>query len=118
MAGGRWPDLARALAIKAAAETAIEDTAAIALLRDLDRYFRYIETNGFTDRVSSEELCFYLHTLAERPWRRYHRGGPITPYQLAQLCVRSAFAPPQFGSRRVWRRATIFAISTKPSHGT
>jgi hypothetical protein len=30
-------------------------------------------------------LCFYLNTLAERPWRRYHRGGPITPYQLAQL---------------------------------
>ena len=85
MAGGRWPDLARALATKAAAETAIEDTSAIALLRDLDRYFRHIETNDFTDRVSSEELCFYLNTLAERPWRRYHRGGPITPYQLAQL---------------------------------
>jgi hypothetical protein len=34
MAGGRWPDLARALAIKAAAETAIEDISAVALLSE------------------------------------------------------------------------------------
>ena len=43
VAGGRWPDLARALAVKAAAETAIEDTSALALLQGLASYFRHVE---------------------------------------------------------------------------
>ena len=37
------------------------------------------------DRISSEDLCFYLTTLQDRPWRRLNRGGPITPYQAARL---------------------------------
>jgi Protein of unknown function (DUF3631) len=85
VAGGRWPDLARALATKAAAETAVDDSSGIALLRDLASYFRHLETTKLTDRISSEDLCFYLTTLAERPWRRYNRGGPITPYRVARL---------------------------------
>jgi hypothetical protein len=85
VAGGRWPELTRTLAGNAAAEAEVDDRSGIAALRDIRDYLRYMNADGRTDRIASEDLVIALAMTAERPWDRYNRGGPITTYQLAQL---------------------------------
>jgi hypothetical protein len=81
-AGGDWGQRAR-VAAEALSTEDMTDSEAIAelLLSDLRDYF---DQTG-TDRAPSMHLTEHLRGLEGRPWAEYHRGGPITQNQLANL---------------------------------
>jgi putative DNA primase/helicase len=81
-AGGDWPLQARTAAVALSTED-MTDSEAIAelLLSDLRDYF---DQTG-NDRAPSGHLTAHLSGLEGRPWAEYHRGGPITQNQLANL---------------------------------
>jgi hypothetical protein len=82
LAGGDWPQRARtALLDVLGSETARDDGAGVALLRDIRTCFA---TRG-TDRLSTAELLECLYAMESSPWSEFNRGLPIKPPGLARL---------------------------------
>jgi hypothetical protein len=80
-AGGRWPELARSLALRAAAART-EESASILLLADLRAILRGLRT----DRLATSEIVEWLAEREDRPWANYHRGQrPFTANDVAKL---------------------------------
>ncbi len=80
-AGGRWPELARALALKAAKEAEADISPGIAALRDTRQIFQEKKV----DRLRSAHLLDALNANKDMPWHQFNGGRPLTAAQLAQL---------------------------------
>lgn len=82
-AGGRWPDLARSVAARAAARTETTISPGISMLSDFRDMFR----DQHTDRLATGEAISALAARDDRPWATYHRGRAITAYEIAKLLL-------------------------------
>jgi putative DNA primase/helicase len=89
IAGGRWPERARAVA--EAAETAKQDqskrTMVLGDIRDI------FAARPEADRVSSAELTNALGAMENRPWSEWRNGKPMTPTALAWLLAPFGIMP-------------------------
>ncbi|HEX5050417.1 MAG TPA: DUF3631 domain-containing protein [Planctomycetota bacterium] len=81
VAGGRWPNLAREIAVAVMSGRENGEGIGVELLRDLKALF---DKSGI-DRMSTSSIITSLVLLEERPWPEYRRGQPITPRQIATL---------------------------------
>jgi hypothetical protein len=79
LAGGKWPEVARAAALSLSAGSDDEDVSAL-LLGDIRKIFRVAKV----DRLFSRHLVDGLTRIMDRPWREIRRGGPINELWLAQ----------------------------------
>jgi putative DNA primase/helicase len=82
VAGGHWPDTARAAALHIAAkgEEGAAMSAGIELLGDIREVFEQIRRERLTTADLIHELC----SDDERPWATYNRGKPLSPRQLGK----------------------------------
>ena len=89
LAGGRWPERARAVA--EAAETAKQDqskrTMVLSDIRDI-----FAARHG-TDRLRSAEVAEILGAMENRPWSEWRNGKPITPAGVARLLAPFGIVP-------------------------
>ncbi len=113
-AGGDWPEVARALAVRFSTERSEEDseTPGIAVLADLKGLLASGEHLGDEEGLSGEDACRLLCGLPDRPWRNWGRAGDgLTPTGLARLLkpfgLRSALVGPE---RRRVRRYPLDAL--------
>jgi putative DNA primase/helicase len=90
LAGGDWPDRARAAAVKLSASSAgTTETDAVMLLSDIRQIFA--EIGG--DRLKSADIASRLGEMEERPWPEWRHGRPITPAQIAAMLNRYEIKP-------------------------
>jgi hypothetical protein len=89
LAGGRWPEHARAVA--EAAETAKQDQSKrIMVLGDIRDIFA---ARPGTDRLRAAEMAGVLGAMENRPWSEWRNGKPITPTALARLLTPFGILP-------------------------
>ncbi len=81
MAGEKWPELARKVALTLSGQRAEEPGWGVQLLNAVRRIFE----DQNTDRLSSKDLCDRLAVDDEGPWKEYRKGKPITLRQIAAL---------------------------------
>ena len=80
VAGGQWPTVARAAAIKLSSESDSSLTIGLELLADIREIFELKKVN----RINSSELIISLCQDEEKPWATYNRGNPIKPRQISR----------------------------------
>ena len=89
LAGGRWPERARAVA--EAAEKAKQDqskrTMVLSDIRDI------FAARPETDRMRSAEMAEALGAMENRPWSEWRNGKPMTPAALARLLAPFGIMP-------------------------
>ena len=87
--GGRWPDLARRLAIAYSADRQEDEREAVGVLLLVDLGERIREGTLTPDQhgYAGVEMTRLLHGLADRPWARWGRRDPrpLTEHALARL---------------------------------
>ena len=94
LAGERWPETARRVAVALSGSEQDEGSYKTMLLADIKVVFA---ARG-ADRLPSAELCKALHDMEERPWSEW-RGGkynppkPISTRQVAAILRGFAIAP-------------------------
>ena len=89
MAGGRWPDRARAAAVTLVTRSSNDgESLGVTLLRDLRDLFED------EDRLSTQTILDSLIARVESPWGDL-RGKQLTDRQLAQLLKRYGVSPKQ-----------------------
>ena len=81
IAGGEWPELARAAALQISGTDQSDESVKVLLLQDINSIFR----DRRVGHIASEDLCRALTQMEERPWPEWRHGKPITPRQLARL---------------------------------
>jgi putative DNA primase/helicase len=82
LAGGPWPEQARAAAVGlSGGQDDDTDNIRVLLLADIREVF----ADRGVDRISSEDLTLALVGLEERPWAEYSHGKPLTQAKLARL---------------------------------
>jgi putative DNA primase/helicase len=91
VAGGEWPELARAAALQITGVSHSDESVKVVLLKDIQSIFEKRET----ERITSEDLCSNLHEMEERPWPDWRNGNPITPPQVAKLLKPFGIQPKQ-----------------------
>jgi hypothetical protein len=70
--GGEWPQRARVALIELHAQTVVEDDSiGVRLLADIAHAFEHFDT----DKLASEQLLGYLHSLDEAPWAEWGKAG-------------------------------------------
>jgi len=79
LVGRSWPMLSHEAAVALSSNIDDEESINIKLLKDIRDYVK--EPN--LPRIKTEELLSHLHSLEERPWNTFHRGGGMTARQLA-----------------------------------
>ncbi|HXG50996.1 MAG TPA: DUF3631 domain-containing protein [candidate division Zixibacteria bacterium] len=82
LAGGEWPDRARAAAIRVSGT--VDEGGGSALVQLLEDLRVLFEENS-SDRLFSADICSALANREDRPWSEWRSGKPITPRQLARL---------------------------------
>jgi hypothetical protein len=93
LAGGGWPDRARAAALELSGNGEREDDSLTArLLKDIWTVFE----NGACDRFRTADLIAHLAEIEESPWGDWY-GKPITPQGLSKL-----LAPHRVKTMPVW----------------
>jgi Protein of unknown function (DUF3631) len=93
VAGGRWPEHARAIAN--ADESSKEDQSTrTMMLSDIRDFFA---ARPEDDRARSADLAAALGGMEDRPWSEWRNGKPITPAALARLLAPFGIIP---GTRR------------------
>jgi hypothetical protein len=81
LAGGQWPERARAALVTLCGQAQAEDDSiGVRLLRDIATTFEEKEV----DELSSGGLCEALAKIETSPWGEWH-GKPISPMRLAKL---------------------------------
>jgi hypothetical protein len=88
-AGGRWPELARQVAVSNAALTRADISWGIMLLGDIRKIFQKIGT----DRIPTEDLISALEWMDDRPWAEWRGRQGISPSQLAHLLKPYGISP-------------------------
>lgn len=83
IAGGEWPERARAAALALSGDNPDLPPASLGerLLIDIHRLF----SQGGTDRLASAVLCARLAAMEETPWNEVRKGHPINPNKLANI---------------------------------
>jgi putative DNA primase/helicase len=81
LAGGKWPERARASALVLSGGEADTESIGVELLRDVACIFEHERTG----RLPTKELIAELEKLDERPWPTYDHGKPINARQMARL---------------------------------
>ena len=80
VAGGQWPSLARAAALKLSGTSDSSVTIGVELLSDIQEIFG----TKRVDRITTADLILFLCHDDEKPWATYNRGFPIKPRQVAR----------------------------------
>ena len=81
LAGGDWPQKARAAALALSSVDEDAETIGVQLLADSQGW-----CSKHAELISTENLLKQLHAMSEAPWGEYGRQRkPITPRQLASL---------------------------------
>lgn len=80
VAGGQWPSLARAAALKLSGTSDSSVTIGVELLSDIQEMF----ATKRVDRITTADLILFLCHDDEKPWATYNRGFPIKPRQVAR----------------------------------
>lgn len=88
LAGGEWPERARA-ALADLFHSAEEESDAAKLLVDI----RAIFVEADADKLSSGAICAALVTLEHRPWAEFRGGAAISKPQLASLLAPFGISP-------------------------
>lgn len=82
MAGGAWPEAARAALIKLCAEGQVgDDSVGARLLADIRQIFEQHKT----DRLASTDLVEALGEIETSPWGEWAKGKPVSQTGLAKL---------------------------------
>ena len=81
LAGGKWPELARAAATKLSSTESDTDSIRIQLLTDLRKIFKKDKRSRWRTSDLLQKLCEF----EDHPWPTYSRGKPINARQLAGL---------------------------------
>jgi hypothetical protein len=125
LAGGRWPALARELAVRFSAERAEDDQSpGVVLLTDLGDVLESGELRPDDRGLSGEFMVRLLRELPDRPWRTWGRSGDgLTAAGLARLLkpfgIRSEFAGPKHDrARRYSETALREAVSRFGVHAS
>ena len=92
LAGGGWPDRARATAKTLSIDVNDDASAKVMLLTDIRALF----AERHTDRITSVDLVRALVAMEERPWPEWKRGKPITTRGVARLLVDFQIRPQAF----------------------
>jgi hypothetical protein len=79
LAGGDWPERARAAALELSGEPEDDASIGVRLLSDCRAVF-----NGH-DHLATKDLIASLADDEEAPWGGWHKGSPISPRSLANL---------------------------------
>ena len=95
LAGERWAERARGIAVKLNAEQ-VEETVGVMLLEDIRAYF---EEPG-KDECNSADLVAWLVDKEDRPWWEWKAGKPLTQRQLARLLEPFGISPKQIWKGR------------------
>ena len=99
LAGGEWPERARAALVALAGEAAedeVEDFSGVALLRDLVTIF---ERLGNPKGATSKTLVGELHGTEGAPWKKWGKGEGLDENGLARLLRKYKIRP----KKRRWR---------------
>jgi len=88
-AGGRWPHLAREVAVALMGGRDGSESPGVQLLGDMKQIF----VANSADRMSSAGIVAELVKLEDRPWPEYRNDRPITQNQLARLLRPFGVAP-------------------------
>ena len=89
LAGGGWPERARAAAV--ALHGLEEDTPSIGA--ELLESIREVFLSSRVDRISTADLLEALAEDEEAPWAAWNRGKPMTPHQLAKRLAEFRIKP-------------------------
>lgn len=90
LAGGGWPERARAAALAlSGGEEAEDQSVRTMLLADIKGVFEERDA----DRITSEDLARDLAGMEHRPWPEWKAGKPITPTQVARLLAPFGIKP-------------------------
>jgi putative DNA primase/helicase len=81
VAGGSWPERARAAALQLIDREQDDSAHGMMLLRDLYQLFVGRGKSG----IRSETLCIALNQLEERSWSEWNKGHGIKPHNVAKL---------------------------------
>lgn len=102
LAGGEWPQLARAAARSLSGSDAGDDEPALMLLMDCRAVFEQLRCD-LDGSISSAKLVEYLRALPDRPWADWGMTGrPISAHSIARLLKKYHITPGLIGpvSRR------------------
>jgi hypothetical protein len=90
LAGGHWPDTARAAAVALVNESKTRrPSLGVQLLEDIRTAFRHLGH----DRLPTAELLETLNDMAESPWAVIRKGQPLDANSLANRLRRYGIAP-------------------------
>ena len=81
IAGGEWPERARAAAIALKRNNSDDQSSGVMLLDDI----RAILEETGVEKLATSTILEQLHAMEHRPWPEYHPGKPITDRQIAKL---------------------------------
>jgi putative DNA primase/helicase len=97
VAGGNWPEYARAAAWALSGDREDSDSLRTRLLADI----RDITQNWTEDVIRSKELCEALAGIETAPWSEIGRGKPITQRRLAGMLKDFGIYPRDIPGRHV-----------------
>ena len=80
--GGEWPAKAGKALLEIFREEQAREASAVQLLSDV--YDAFASHNN-TQRIFTNELLDYLHSLDHRPWHEWNKGQPMTAHTLSSL---------------------------------
>jgi len=91
LAGGEWPERARAAALALSRGAGDEaESIRVQLLGDIQAVFEKLDD----DRIASAKLAEHLHEMEDRRWPEYGRAGkPISVAQIARLLKPFSISP-------------------------
>jgi putative DNA primase/helicase len=95
LAGGRWPEAARAAALQLSARVHEPVSVGAELLDGIRDAFD--RTRG--DKMGTRDLLFHLNADEEKRWATYCRGRPLNPRSLAELLREYGIQPRQLGGK-------------------
>ena len=90
--GGRWPNLAREVAVLLSGAEAESRSPGTQLLEDI----RVLFATSHKDRLPSKEVASRLLLMEDRPWGEWRGGRAITVHQIAHLFKPFGISPKKF----------------------
>jgi hypothetical protein len=96
LAGGEWPETARAALVALCGQAQAEDDSlGVRLLQDIRAIFEEKEVG----ELPSGELCDALARIETSPWGEWSHGKPLTPARLARMLSPFGIVPDRMGGR-------------------
>jgi hypothetical protein len=96
LAGGDWPETARAALVELCGEAEADDESiGVRLLQDVRAIFKREQV----EEIPSAELCEALAKVETSPWGEWSHDKPITPARLARLLKPFEIVPDRIGGK-------------------